>query len=89
MMNSEPDAGDCLYITTMRMLEMEAGQASKSGHPGTPMVLAPVSYWLWNRLLRFDPDHPIWPNRDRFVLSAVHASLLLHPLLHRLKAIRI
>ena len=80
---------DCLCIMTMRILEMEAVQASKSGHPGTPMALAPVAYWLWNRLLRFDPDDPIWPNRDRFVLRPCMLTLLLHPLLHRLKAIRI
>ena len=61
---------------------MDAVQAANSGHPGTPMALAPVAYWLWNRLLRFDPADPIWPNRDRFVLSAGHASMLLYSLLH-------
>jgi transketolase len=66
----------------MRTLAMDAVQAANSGHPGTPMALAPVTYWLWNRLLRFDPDDPIWPNRDRFVLSAGHASMLLYSLLH-------
>jgi transketolase len=82
MMNSKSDARDRLCITTMRTLAMDAVQAANSGHPGTPMALAPVTYWLWNRLLRFDPDDPIWPNRDRFVLSAGHASMLLYSLLH-------
>jgi transketolase len=82
MMNSKFDARDRLCITTMRTLAMDAVQAANSGHPGTPMALAPVTYWLWNRLLRFDPDDPIWPNRDRFVLSAGHASMLLYSLLH-------
>jgi len=61
---------------------MDAVQAANSGHPGTAMALAPVVYWLWNRVLRFDPTDPIWPNRDRFVLSAGHASMLLYSLLH-------
>ena len=61
---------------------MDAVQAANSGHPGTPMALAPVAYCLWNRFLRFDPEDPIWPNRDRFVLSAGHASMLLYSLLH-------
>lgn len=61
---------------------MDAVQAANSGHPGTPLALAPVAYWLWNRILRFDPDDPIWPNRVRFVLSAGHASMLLYSLLH-------
>jgi transketolase len=61
---------------------MDAVQAAKSGHPGTPMALAPVVYCLWQRVLRFDPSHPIWPNRDRFVLSAGHASMLLYAILH-------
>ncbi len=73
---------DQLCINTIRTLAMDAVQAANSGHPGTPMALAPVAYWLWNRLLRFDPADPIWPNRDRFVLSAGHASMLLYSLLH-------
>jgi transketolase len=61
---------------------MDAVQAANSGHPGTPMALAPVVYCLWQRFLRFDPDDPIWPNRDRFVLSVGHASMLLYSILH-------
>jgi transketolase len=73
---------DLTCINTIRTLSMDAVQAANSGHPGTPMALAPVAYCLWNRFLRFDPDDPIWPNRDRFVLSAGHASMLLYSLLH-------
>jgi transketolase len=61
---------------------MDAVQQANSGHPGTPMALAPVVYCLWQRFMRFDPDHPIWPNRDRFVLSIGHASMLLYAMLH-------
>ena len=61
---------------------MDAVQAANSGHPGTPMALAPVIYTLWQRFLRFDPEDPIWPNRDRFVLSNGHASMLLYAMLH-------
>ena len=61
---------------------MDAVQQANSGHPGTPMALAPVAYTLWQRFLRFDPDDPIWPNRDRFVLSNGHASMLLYAMLH-------
>jgi transketolase len=75
-------AADWLCINTMRALAMDAVQKANSGHPGTPVALAPVAYCLWQRLLRFDPDDPIWPNRDRFVLSAGHASMLLYSLLH-------
>src|SRR4029450_7582638 len=71
-----------LAINTIRTLSMDAVQQAKSGHPGTPMSMAPVAYCLWQRFLRFDPAHPIWPNRDRFVLSAGHASMLLYSLLH-------
>ncbi len=71
-----------LTINTIRTLSMDAVQAANSGHPGTPMALAPVAYCLWQRFLRFDPDDPIWPDRDRFVLSAGHASMLLYSLLH-------
>jgi transketolase len=69
-------------INTIRTLAMDAVQQANSGHPGTPMALAPVAYCLWQRCLRFDPEHPIWPNRDRFVLSVGHASMLLYALLH-------
>ena len=61
---------------------MDAVQQAQSGHPGTPMALAPVVYTIWQDFLRFDPDDPIWPNRDRFVLSNGHASMLLYSLLH-------
>jgi len=73
---------DELCINTIRTLSMDAVQAANSGHPGTPMALAPVAYCLWQRYLRFDPEDPIWPNRDRFVLSAGHASMLLYSMLH-------
>src|SRR5215831_13999003 len=71
-----------LAINTIRTLAMDAVQAANSGHPGSPMDLAPTAYVLWQRFLRFDPDDPIWANRDRFVLSAGHASMLLYALLH-------
>src|SRR6266571_3375049 len=70
-----------LTINTIRTLAMDAVQAAKSGHPGTPMAMAPVVYCLWQEFLRFDPDDPIWPNRDRFVLSMGHASMLLYSML--------
>jgi transketolase len=73
---------DQLSINTIRTLSMDAVQAANSGHPGTPMALAPLVYTIWNRLLRFDPQDPIWPNRDRFVLSNGHASMLLWSVLH-------
>src|SRR2546430_2483997 len=73
---------DQLTVNTIRTLAMDAVQAANSGHPGTPMALAPVAYELWQRHLRFDPNDPIWPDRDRFVLSAGHASMLLYSLLH-------
>jgi transketolase len=73
---------DQLTINTIRTLAMDAVQAASSGHPGTPMALAPVAYALWQRRLRYDPDDPLWPNRDRFVLSVGHASMLLYGLLH-------
>src|SRR5216683_1918495 len=69
-------------INTIRTLSMDAVQAANSGHPGTPIAMAPVAYCLWQRFLRFDPADPIWPNRDRFVLSMGHASMLLYSLLH-------
>src|SRR5687767_15491525 len=71
-----------LSINTIRTLSIDAIQKANSGHPGTPMALAPLAYVLWQRFLRFDPENPIWPNRDRFVLSAGHASMLLYSLLH-------
>lgn len=73
---------DQLSINTIRTLAMDAVQAANSGHPGTPMALAPVAYSLWNRVLRYDPEHPLWPARDRFVLSCGHASMLLYATLH-------
>ncbi|HET9181370.1 MAG TPA: transketolase [Candidatus Angelobacter sp.] len=78
------DAGDIdqLSINTIRTLAMDAVQKANSGHPGTPMALAPIAYALWQRVLRYDPADPIWPNRDRFVLSNGHASMLLYALLH-------
>lgn len=71
-----------LAINTIRTLSMDAVQAANSGHPGTPMALAPVGYCIWNHFLRFDPEDPIWPDRDRFILSNGHASMLLYSLLH-------
>jgi transketolase len=76
---------DTLCINTIRTLSIDAIQKANSGHPGTPMAMAPVAYTLWQRFLRFDPSEPIWPNRDRFVLSAGHASMLLYSLLHLAK----
>ena len=73
---------DQLAINTMRTLSMDAVQQAKSGHPGTPMALAPVAYVLWNEFLRYDPRQPGWPARDRFVLSCGHASMLLYSVLH-------
>jgi transketolase len=79
---SNDAALDRLAINTIRTLAMDAVQQANSGHPGTPMAMAPVVYDLWQRHLRFDPEDPLWPNRDRFVLSAGHASMLLYSLLH-------
>ena len=76
---------DQLCVNTIRTLSMDAVQQAKSGHPGTPMALAPLAYTLWNRVMRFDPQDPIWPNRDRFVLSNGHASMLLWSVLHLTK----
>jgi transketolase len=73
---------DQLAINTIRTLSMDAVQAANSGHPGTPMALAPIAYTLWQKYLRYDPNDPIWVNRDRFVLSNGHASMLLYSLLH-------
>jgi transketolase len=73
---------DRLAIDTIRTLSMDAVEAAKSGHPGTPMALAPVAYTLWKDFLEYDPADPLWPNRDRFVLSCGHASMLIYSLLH-------
>ena len=92
--NAAPDSGgsassvtghtgiDQLCINTMRTLAMDAVQKANSGHPGTPMSLAPVAYTLWQRFMHYDPDDANWPNRDRFVLSVGHASMLLYSLIH-------
>ena len=82
---AEPQAGTDIVqrsINTIRTLSIDAVEQAKSGHPGTPMALAPLVYTLWNRVMQFDPQDPIWPNRDRFVLSNGHASMLLWSLLH-------
>ena len=81
-MNTTTYDADTVAINTIRGLCMDAIQKANSGHPGTPMGVAPVAYTLWQRFLRFDPDDPIWPNRDRFVLSEGHASALLWSLLY-------
>ena len=73
---------DLLCIQTIRTLSIDAVQKANSGHPGTPMALAPVVYALWQDFLRYDPDEPLWPDRDRFVLSCGHASMLLYSMLH-------
>ena len=80
--SEQSTARDQLCINTIRTLAMDAVQKANSGHPGTPMALAPVGYTLWNQFLRYHPEHPDWPNRDRFVLSVGHASMLLYSLLH-------
>ncbi|KMQ80310.1 Transketolase [Candidatus Burkholderia pumila] len=84
MSEATPQAKDLdrLTIDTIRTLSMDAVQKANSGHPGTPMALAPVAFHLWQNHLRYDPDAPLWPNRDRFVLSVGHASMLLYSLLH-------
>jgi len=79
MTNTELDQ---LAVNTIRTLSIDAVERAKSGHPGTPMALAPLVYTVWNRVMRFDPEDPIWPNRDRFVLSNGHASMLLWSVLH-------
>ena len=73
---------DQLSSNTIRTLSMDAVQQANSGHPGTPMAMAPVAYTLWQSHLRYDPNDPVWPDRDRFVLSIGHASMLLYSLLH-------
>ncbi|HEY4265203.1 MAG TPA: transketolase [Micropepsaceae bacterium] len=81
-MDPRENSINALAINTIRTLAMDAVETAKSGHPGTPMGLAPVVYTLWQRFLRFDPENVSWPNRDRFVLSAGHASMLLYAVLH-------
>ncbi|KAF1006415.1 MAG: Transketolase [Pseudomonas fluorescens] len=81
-MNHAANVVDTQCINTIRTLAMDAVQKANSGHPGTPMGLAPVGYTLWSRFLRYHPQQPDWPNRDRFVLSVGHASMLLYSLLH-------
>ena len=71
-----------LAVDTIRTLSMDAVQTANSGHPGTPMPLAPIAYQLLNHTMQYDPAHPNWPNRDRFVLPSRHASLLLYSTLH-------
>jgi transketolase len=73
---------DQLAINTIRTLSIDAVEKAKSGHPGTPMSMAPVAHELWQNHLRYDPADPVWPNRDRFVLSAGHASMLIYSMLH-------
>ncbi|MCA9855348.1 MAG: transketolase, partial [Dehalococcoidia bacterium] len=73
---------DDLCINTIRTLAMDAVEAAGNGHPGAPMGCAPMAYALWTRVLRHNPADPAWPNRDRFVLSNGHASMLLYALLH-------
>jgi transketolase len=79
---TEDGSADRLAIDTIRTLSMDAVQKANSGHPGTPMALAPIGYTLWSQYLRYDPETPDWPNRDRFVLSVGHASMLLYSLIH-------
>ena len=78
----EDGSSERLQIDTIRTLSMDAVQAANSGHPGTPMALAPVGWTIWTQFLRYDPAHADWPNRDRFVLSVGHASMLLYSLLY-------
>jgi transketolase len=73
---------DQVAISTIRTLAIDAIEKANSGHPGTPMGAAPTAYTLWQRILRYDPEHPDWLNRDRFVLSIGHASMLLCGLIH-------
>ena len=82
MAHQSPAAIDTLAIDTIRTLAMDGVQKANSGHPGTPMALAPVAYTLWQQFLRYDPAEARWPDRDRFVLSCGHASMLLYSLLH-------
>jgi len=79
---SEQTDLDQICINTLRSLSIDQVEKAHSGHPGTPMGAAPTAFCLWQRFLRYDPDNPDWPNRDRFILSAGHASALLYSLLH-------
>src|SRR5471032_1461373 len=79
---TKTSALDQLCVNTIRTLAIDGVQKANSGHPGAPMGLAPVAYCLWQEFLRYDPVDPIWPNRDRFVLSNGHASMLLYAMLH-------
>src|SRR5947207_10968191 len=79
---TDQDQLDLLSVNTIRTLSIDAVQKARSGHPGTPMDAAPTVYCLWQRFLRYDPDDPNWPNRDRFVLSNGHASAMLYSLLY-------
>ncbi len=81
-MNLQTASIEQLAIDTIRTLSMDGVQAANSGHPGTPMALAPVTYTLWSEFLRYDPNDPLWPNRDRFILSCGHASMLLYSMIH-------
>ncbi len=71
-----------LSINTIRTLSMDGVEAAGCGHPGTPMALAPVTYQLWTEVLNYDPAGPLWPNRDRYVLSCGHPSMLIYSMLH-------
>ena len=73
---------DLLSINTIRTLAIDGVQQANSGHPGAPMGLAPVTYSLWQQVLRYDPENPTWPNRDRFILSNGHASMLIYAMLY-------
>ena len=80
--SSEKENLETLCINTIRTLSMDGVQKANSGHPGTPMALAPLAFVLWDRYLRFNPRNPHWPGRDRFILSNGHASMLLYSMLH-------
>jgi transketolase len=87
---SRPAVGiEQLTINTIRTLSMDAVQAANSGHPGTPMALAPVAYALWQKHLKYDPTAPSWPARDRLILSCGHASMLIYSLLHLAQVIQL
>lgn len=81
-MSISGDSRDQLCINTIRMLSADAVQAANSGHPGLPLGAAPMAYVLWDRFIRYNPDNPLWPNRDRFILSAGHGSAMLYAVLH-------
>ncbi len=89
VIESKSTSIDQLTINTIRTLSMDAVQAANSGHPGTPMALAPVAYTLWQQFLKYDPSSPAWPGRDRFVLSCGHASMLIYSLLHLAQVIQL